>query len=571
MRVALPRLFPCLLALLLAPALGAAARASAARDELLRLVPDDVGLCLVIDDLRGHTERILASPWMKRFLASPLGQAVASSPEMKKLAKVDADLQQGLGVSLAQVRDDLLGEAVVLAYRPGPPGQHEQEQGFLLLRARRAELLSQVIDRFNTQQKKSGELKALEARQHQQVRYYRRQDVRGEHYYLQSGPLLAVSGQEAALRRVIELLSTKGPGRASQAAQGLRGTEGALASLWVNPRAYDAELRAKAATAKGPEAQVLQAFGTYWQAIDGISLALAVDRDLELRLAVRARPEALPAALRRLVETASRPSELWGLFPPGAVVTAAERLDFAALAQILADFQTPGTRESMRQGLQRSVGAAAGLDRFDDVLAHLGPDWGYCILANPDRAAFPHVLVALRIQPGPPEAPVDQAVLQALQSLAGVAVLAHNSSQKTPIRLKNLKQRKVEVKYLSGEGAWPAGLEPAFALKEGYLVLASTPAALERFAAAPAAVPPGGEVPLLRISFKELVRLLQERRPAVTGFLAEKNQVPPETAARWVDNLLSVLSLADQLELTQRGQAGQVTWTFRLRFEPLAP
>jgi hypothetical protein len=571
MRVLSLPILPFLVALSWVPAAGDIARASAARDELLRLVPDDVGLCLVLDDLRGHTEKLLAGPWLQRFRASPLGEALASSPELKKLDKVDEDLRRALGVSLAQVRDDLLGDAVVLAYRPGPPGKPEQEQGLLLLRARRAELLADLTDRVNRQQQKSGELKALESRQHRAVRYYRRQDARGQHFYLLSGAVLAASGQEAALLRVIDLLGTQGARPPSRVAVGLRGTDGALASLWVNPRAYDDELRQKAAQGKGAEARVLQAFRGYWQALDGISLALAVDRDLELRLRLQGRTEALPAPVRRLLETASRPSELWGLFPRDAALTAAERIDFAALDQALADFQTPEARTAFAVAVQRGLAAAMGLDTFADVLTHVGPDWGYCVAASPERAGFPHVLFAVRLQPGPKEAPVDQAVFQALQSFAALAVLGHNTSQKAPIRLKSLKQGRVEVKYLSGEGAFPAGLQPAFALKAGYLVLASTPAAVERFAPGPAGALPSDRAPLLRISFKELGRLLEERRQTVTDYLAEKNQVPPGTASRWLDNLLGALGLADQLELSQRVQAGQVTWSLRLRLEPPPP
>ena len=45
--------------------LAAPARAAEPANELLRLVPEDVGLCLVIQDLRSHSADLLAGKlWM---------------------------------------------------------------------------------------------------------------------------------------------------------------------------------------------------------------------------------------------------------------------------------------------------------------------------------------------------------------------------------------------------------------------------------------------------------------------------------------------------------------------------
>jgi hypothetical protein len=207
--------------------------------------------------------------------------------------------------------------------------------------------------------------------------------------------------------------------------------------------------------------------------------------------------------------------------------------------------------------------------------------------------------------------------LRALQVLAGLAVFDHNRNGKGQLRLRELRLEQVEGMYLTGDGGLPEGLEPTFALKGGYLVLATSPAALARLAvpsAAPAppevpllrlslrglagcvgartpqgalalnagclllassplalerlAAPAAGfftEVPLLRVSLRGLAGLVRSRSGAVAAHLADRNRVPPEVAARWVDGLLAALSLADRLELTQRAEAGQVTWSLRLR------
>src|SRR5215472_11721207 len=61
---------------------------AAPRDDLLRLVPDDVGFCLVISDLRTHTDKLHDTPWIKAVRQSRLGQALVAAPELLKLAKI---------------------------------------------------------------------------------------------------------------------------------------------------------------------------------------------------------------------------------------------------------------------------------------------------------------------------------------------------------------------------------------------------------------------------------------------------------------------------------------------------
>jgi hypothetical protein len=543
-----------------------AARADTPRDELLRLVPDDVSLCVIVNDLRGQTQRLLAAPWLKQAVNSPAGKALLASPDLRPLTRLDEDLQKGLQVTVARLRDDIFGDLVVLAFRHDPSAKAGQEDGLLLLRARDADLLVKLEERLNRVQRRSGELKALEERTYKGVRYHRRQDVRGEHFYLIRGPILAFAAREATLRQVIDRQLERDGARANLVRR-LRCLDGAFVGLWLNPRAFDKDLRRKEADGSASEARVLRAFRSYWQALDGIGLALAVGRDVELRLSLQGRMEALPAAGKRLAEAAAGPSDLWGRFPPDAVITSVSRTDFAALGKVVAEFLPAEQRDAVQAVLQGSLGATLGLD-LDEILPRLGPDHGYCVAEAPDGTGFPHVLFALRIQPGPADSPVDQALYKAVQLAAGWAVVQHNLTQKGTLRLKDFRQGAVRGKYLTGDPSLPAGLEPAFALKGGYLVLASAPAALERFGAKPATTPVKREVLLFRLSCKRLAGLLESRRDAVVSYLAEKNQVPAEMAGGWLDGALQVLRLVERVDGTQRVEAGQVTWTVRVRLVP---
>src|SRR5262249_54872463 len=160
-----------------------------------------------------------------------------------------------------------------------------------------------------------------------------------------------------------------------------------------------------------------------------------------------------------------------------------------------------------------------------DTLPRLGPDWGFCITPSPEKTALPQFTAALRIREGPNKAATEQALLKALDTAAALAVWSNADN----LRLKEEMQGAVKVKYLlPGKGAPPA-LQPAYALKGGYLVLASSPAAMRQFAASGTKVeaPPDPkktgsvEAPLVRISLRQLSKFLKDRRDPLVELLAE--------------------------------------------------
>jgi hypothetical protein len=566
------RRLPFAWGLVAAAVLAASARAAAPRDELLRLVPDDVGLCLVVQDLRGHAAALNDSPFAARLRASPFVVALRQAPEVRKLAAVEQQLKEHLQIDAQQLRDEILGDAVVVAYRPGPPGKPEQEQGLLLLQARDADRLAALIDRLNEVQKQAGDLMELEERGHRGKKYYLRVEKKGKNYYYLRGPVLVFTPQEEALQRAIDLDREAPPAETVPAlSRQLRrlGADQALATLYVNPRAFDADLENKAHAAKGSDAAFLQTFQVYWKALDGLALFAEPTRDLELSLSVRARPEALPPAARNYLAAAGQRSELWDRFPPAALFAMAGRFDAVALVDMLAEFLTPEARKAIRDAVDRGAGAALGKDVATEVLPYLGPDWGFCVTAPPadGKDWFPHAVWVTRVRSGKDGAPLGPALVTALNSFAMLAVFQHNSHNTEPLSLKATMQDQVEVKYLTGEKVLPPGLRPAFALKDGYLVLATSPEAIRAFAAKRTGtlVTEAGEVPLMRASLRALRAFLKERREPLLAHAAQKDHVAPDEAARRVDGLAEVLELFDRVELTQRSAADQVTLTLRVK------
>jgi hypothetical protein len=554
------------LLLLLVPTVASAATP---RDEALRLVPEDVGFCLVLQDLRDHAQALTDSPFVQQFQASPLGIALYHSPEARKLRAVEDQFRKDLQVDWTRLRDDVFGDAIVIAYRPGPPGaMTKQDQDLIVVHARDPKLLADLVERINRMQQAHKEVTEFEPRTYQGQTYYRRVDHGHENFYFLHGSLLAVSSQEAMLRQVIDLDRQAGTGEPFVARQ-LRqlGAERRLAALWVNPRAFEAEMERKASTAKEQEAVVTRAFLAYWKGVEGVALSFDLQRDAEVSLALRARPDQLPPGARHFFAGLARPSELWERFPDDALLAAAGRLDAPALVSVLGTFLTAEDRQGMLQALQGGLGAVVDKDVVRDILPNVGPDCGLCVTAPTagGRAWLPNVLFAVRVRPGDRGAGVDQALFTAVKFYASLWVVDYNSHHKDQTSVKTEQQEQVEVKYLANE-QFPLGVSPALALKDGYLLFASSPEVVRRFGVVrPAGTAEAEEFPLLRLSLKDLRQYLQERREMLAQATAEKNQISREEADRRLTGLLLGLQLFDRLEVTQRPAAGQVTLTLRLQ------
>lgn len=564
------RLAWALVLLLLAAPLSLAAP----RQELLRLVPDSIGFCLVLHDLRAHAASLHPSPFADQLRQSPFFAHIRDSADVKKLHRLEAVLKEKIGLDWAHLRDDILGDTVAFAYRPGPPGKSEQERGLILLRARNAKALSDLIERFNKLQKDEGDLQALEERRHHDVVYHRRLE-RGKPptFYYVHGPILALCDREDMLQEAIDCDRTRGSDAVSEAERRLRelGAERALLSVWINPRAFDAAMLSKAAGESAERAGPAKQIAIYWKALENIVFSLVLaEREVNLALAVRARVEELPVGARRFFAAAAVPSELWRRFPQEALLAVAGRLDAAALFEVLSGFLPPEGRQALQTNLSSQVGALLGEEDFaKNVLPSLGPDGGLCLLAPAasDKGWIPHALVALRVGSTQRKKPLDQELMEALDFAARLLVFAHNSQHPDrPLTLKTTEADKPKIHYVSGERGLPLGMQPAYAVRNGYLVLASSLDGLGRFASAASTAPAAkAEVPLVRISVQQWRDYLKERREPIVRFLAEKNELSREAAEKHLDEICSALQFVDRLELRHRSAPGQVVLTLSAR------
>jgi hypothetical protein len=548
--------------------------ADSPRDALLRLVPSDVGFCLLLEDLRGHSQALLNSPFLQQLQKSPWASKIVKAQETQQLDLLDQYLLQYLHVRADQLRDEILGDALVLAYRPGPPGKPSHEQGLLLLHARNPNLLKELVERVNRLQKDAGDLKELEQRRHDGQVYYHRTDTKGDGYYYLNGPLLAVASQPGILHQALNLERQSAAAESPLAHEfRLLGVDKPLAALWLNPRAFEPHLRHNASSATGAQAVALKTLLRYWQCLDGVAFSLVVQKDLELSLALRARVEGLPAAAQRLLHSAVEHSELWRAFPEPTLVAAAGRIDLDALADVLSEFLPEDARKNLRAMVEGSLGVVFGKQIWRNLLPNVGPDGGFYVAAPvaKTRAWFPRVLAAVRVQPGKADSRTDLTLLNALTSLAALVVFQQNGGKPGALRMESMLQDGVEVKYLVHEVKFPAGFRPAFALKKGYLVLASSPDEVQRFLPDGSRTTAlGDENNILRVSFREIIRYVRERREALAAVAAAKHEISHDEAEQRLTSLESFFQFVDRVEITQRTKAGCAILTLRLRMaQPL--
>ena len=535
---------------------GLAGAQTTGSPDLVRLVPDDFGFILTVNDLRGHHERLERSAWLRAFRETPPGRVLFAAPELKDLRRLEAALPKLLGVDWPTLRDDVLGGEVVLAYRPAASGA--PEEGLVLVRARKPEPLAAVVAAVNRAQQQSGELKAVTAVRHLGTTYHRRDHVQNTHYYYLSETLLIVAGTEPLLRQVIEArqrgAASAWPGRFSRA-----GADRAFASLCVNPRAFDAEVL--------KDADKAPALAALWKAADAAFVTAHASDHVELRVTVQGRAPEMPAWAAPLFRETPAASSVWQRFPESAVLTVAARNDFAALADRLLELMPEAERKKTVGDVRKLMAGLASLDFFADVLPSVGPDWGVCVLPPGPDDPHPQVIAAVAVQPGGKAEKVDEIVLKGIHIGVSLALLEHNRT-KPPIRQQTLRQGAVEVRYLESEKALPRGIRPAWALKDGFLVVATSPDLILRFAEGAGPKAEGGETPLLRVSAAGVLAVLDRRRQQVIDDLRRKQQVSAEEAAQRFDALTSALGLFDRLTLSQRSEPGQASWSLRLFASP---
>ena len=341
----------------------------------------------------------------------------------------------------------------------------------------------------------------------------------------------------------------------------------AAAVLLVNPRALDAELAAQAARGRPADQPFLNRFRGYWAALDAAALYVEPGRDLEAGLALLPRGGAKgffdPGALAA--------SRLWSAIPDDALLAVAGRQKVSELVEWLGGFLPEDGRRAVRGAVGQTLGPVIGRERLPLVLDALGPDWGLWV--EPPRAdagVLPVPVFALEVQSaGPRGAEAAKALAGAVDYAFQTARVMHNAAHPDQLDLNEEKDGDAAIKSLAGDKVFPPGVRPAFALKEGFLLLASDPAAIRRFRR-PAAEG-STDVLLARSSLTSVRAYLEAKATSLTKFLADRSATPPAEVARQLREVAEALELFDRIDVLARPRGRTVHLAVRLKMaKPLA-
>ncbi len=402
--------------------LAAIAAGAGPADGLFRLVPPDAGATLAIEDLRTHWRQIGDAPLLASLRKIPAVRAWLGSDRFVQLAKAGRDIEAALGVSLATLRDELVGDAVVLIYMPGPPDAPEQSTGLLLARPRDLALLRRLIDAWNAAQKKGGELLGVEKKNRGPLAYTSREYKPGgrpTEYYIQlDDGTFAWSNSERLIQGVID---RKLEGRPClkdnleflKVRRGL--PESAVASLYVNPKLVEAAVAGLPLPDRPAQERLLAMFARYLTAVGYAGAALEWRDGLLLHTHEAVDPAKLEPWLKGwLSRPASRPTSAREV-PDSALAVVAAHVDFEAARDVLWELTPEDDRprlENLKVGLQ---GLLLGEDPNAEVLPRLGPGVLAYMDARPEPDGlplFPIVgVVGWANRPGEGElaAPIDNA------------------------------------------------------------------------------------------------------------------------------------------------------------------
>src|SRR5438445_509870 len=224
------------------------------RNDLLRVVPSDYTFCVVVQNLRDQGKSGTGS-FLQRLAESPLFKQLQQAPEAQKVQQVIETIFKELDVTPDQLRDDVLGDALVFAFRRGPPTQPEKDDGLILLHARDPKLLARLVDRINELQTKAGEIKAVEPVDGKSGRYFRRVkavEKEAADYYALRGNRLVYSGSEALLTSTLGALANEAKSEPPivERMRKLAVAEAPVVCL-INPRSFDADVANSAKAGKG--------------------------------------------------------------------------------------------------------------------------------------------------------------------------------------------------------------------------------------------------------------------------------------------------------------------------------
>jgi hypothetical protein len=551
-------------------ALAAEAVRAAPRDDALRLAPPDAALVLVVQDARDHVRDLGQSPFAEWFPTSGLGKQLLTSVDLGGLKGSLVPLFGELGVTPEDLLNDVLGDAFVFAYSPAPAGNPTDERAVFLLRLRKPETLTKLLDRLNAIQIKNGEVKEVVRRTHNGEVYFERQKQKpgdGSDFYCFRGDVFAFSSSEPDIKAVIDrdrTIASVDKNVPELVAKMTRlGVADSLLVVLVNPRPFDSEVKARVDRAKPDERLFLERFQEVWKALDTAALYLRLGSDLELGVSVRFKPDRLPPETQSWLTGPRTPARIWSAIPDDTLIAIAGRFRAAELIETLGSLVPDKGKNALKAAVEQHIGPIVGKDKLPLVLAALGPDWALWAMAPNGTGYLPTAIAAVEVS-GNGEA--GRVLLDALDYGFRTARVSYNSGHPDQIEVQETRDGDVIIRSLVNDKGFPTGFRPSFALKGGYLLIATSPDAIKAFRAPTDKPRPSGDVTLVRYSAAATRSYLLANRTRLAKFLSDTGNGDEKELLKQLDQIIGILEPLDRVELITSGETDGIRLAVRVKF-----
>ena len=382
-----------------AMAIGAPADQPGARpaDGLLRLVPPDAAVVLTVEGLRDQIRAFTGSRLAADLQRLPAVKAWFDSEKYRQFERSRAQIEALVGANLTEIRDGLIGDAVVLALRlpAEAPADSSQARGLLLFQARDQALLERLIRVVNTAQKDGGELARVADRQRAGITYHVREFPDAarlpEWYVACADGTFAFSNSESLIQAVIDrksqlqaaepassIASVKSAGglgdvpRFREVQQRL--PEKALLRLFVDPRAIERLMAASPRPAKPTDANILAMIERYAASVRYAGAALVWgDHSIVLHTVETLDPSKVDPWLAHWAGDTRPVALAQQNLPSTAVALAAGHVDLVALYNVISQIVPEDDQPKLTNLDAVLTGVLMGKDLRTKVLPRLGP------------------------------------------------------------------------------------------------------------------------------------------------------------------------------------------------------
>ncbi len=537
-------LFPC------PPASSDELSPADAEAMLLRLVPPDAGLTLSMVDLRGHAREISGSPLARAFWALPAVKEWRASDAGRKFDRAREHIERTLGAPVTTIRDDLLGDAVILSLHLNQGAPPESARGLLLARVRDKALLTRLID-LGSQAGGAEVAESGSGESRYSVRKFPRGGKETDYFRLFDDGTFAWSNSEALIRDVLgRRAGTVKPGlgddpRFRKVRAGLPARS--LVAVHLDP-AFAARVLESAPRSAGPgDDRAMESLGRYLRTVEGVGLALEWRNGILLHVHETYDPKGLDDRLVRWAKAGATPESLARRIPETAIASAAAAVDLATVCDALVELLAPADRPRLDMVFEALRGVLLGRDLRAEVLPRLGPAAVAYIEAPSSGSIWPPVVGAVELRDDGGERSIASALDNALRTLLCLYALDPKHGA-TGVRVESRRAGTLRVTTLGGPNS-----PFAYGLGADCLVVGTSADAVARFGTSR----PDGRLAAFRAAYfpearacavvdvARVARSARTSRDPLVRHIAGARGVTPEAAARDLDGALALLDLFD--------------------------